>query len=276
MLNRDAMREMEIFTGASPLDTTWYSRWIEECYRRWAPSTASANLEYTQRFLKWLEAMDYIRKSPHRIIRRPKSTRGETKDPITEEEYIRLRDTSAGTLMHGAIVIAYATGMRLSDCCLLQWSAVDLQNMVICTVQQKTKRFEGKATIPFEPGSDLHKLLLEKAALPRQESWPNIPDKGVYYVDPELALVYKRSLGTANRDIQRLWRTAAAKANLPEGKSFHSFRVKMASDLANSDISTALACQITGHADPKVFLKYVKVDVNSLRSALQRVRSEEI
>lgn len=271
--NRDAMRELEIFTGQRQLDKSWYMEWRAHCYGRWASSHAHNVMSKTHRFLNWLESMEYIEQNPRVKVGLPIiPITVKEKKPFTLEDYEAMKAASVGTVMHFLVILGWATGMRLSDCCLLQWGAVDMDKLEIATIQWKVKRLGHKAYIPFEPGSDLHQALLEKQKLPIQQSWPNIPDKGIFYVDPDLAVLYKRQMGNCFRDLQIKFNAVMKKAGITD-KSFHCFRVALCTQLANSDVNTVLACSISGHRDPSIFLKYARVSTEARRAALNKARS---
>jgi integrase len=271
-LARQYLTAFEMFLGSKKLDPTHYAKWVQECHNRWSPGTAKLALSHTDRFLRWLENMDYIVKSPHRVIKKPVVALGTPRPAFTPAEYEALKIGSIGTELHWLVVLGWATGMRLSDCCLLTWERVDLNNLIICTPQLKTKRHGKLQTVPFEIGSDVYHALTLKAALPPSTHWPNNPANKVYYVDPELARQFKRQYSGNNQGLQRKFRALCDRVGIPSTKSFHSFRVSMCSVLANSGINMAVGMAITGHQNPQNFIRYVRVQTSALRAALHQAR----
>ena len=67
-----------------------------------------------------------------------------------------------------------------------------------------------------------------------------------------------------------MFRTVARKAGVSDRKSFHNFRASMCSMLANSGISPAIACAITGHKSANVFKQYVTVDRTAMREQMNK------
>jgi len=160
--------------------------------------------------------------------------------------------------------------MRFSDCCFFQWAFVDMDGLTLKVSQYKLRHKSGKkATIPFEPGSELHEALLAKAANKSDaNSWPNNPALGIHYVDTDLATSYKRSPSVLKPHIKRIFK----QAGIVDGKTFHSFRATMCSLLANSGMNTALACAVTGHVSPAIFTQYVTPDRDALARELKKAR----
>src|ERR1041385_1779037 len=51
------------------------------------------------------------------------------KAPSTSDEYTALKRVTVGTPLHFAIILGWATGLRLSDVCLITWDSVDLPGL---------------------------------------------------------------------------------------------------------------------------------------------------
>ncbi len=98
------------------------------------------------------------------IITRSNSadSRPVTRDPLADEALQRLFDvTRENPGLHGLVVAAACTGMRLGDCCMLRWADVDLGKDLI---EVQTAKTGVKVTLPiFEK--------LREVLLPLREKW---------------------------------------------------------------------------------------------------------
>lgn len=245
-----------------------YAEWYAECHKRWSGHTPELAAICTSRFMNWMERNEYISNNPHKSVQKAKSVKSKPRIPFTKEEYEALKEASKGNVMHWAIICGNATGMAIGDAALLTWDEVDFDGMMVRRNRQKTGTL---SSIPILAGSDFHETLKEKFKL-KNNFYPNDPAKGLYYVDPDLAIVYMRSSNglTQNGNIHTRFNRIREKAGVDKRKTFHNFRATMCSALANSGISTPLACAITGHTDGNVFKDYVRVDDQALKESLYK------
>lgn len=255
------------FVGRRPLGAEVYGAWQKHCFATWAPLTAkNLALASTKRFLNWLERLDLIGKAPHRMVKAPLVRSGAVRAPFTRSECDRLTRAAVeleDTPMHWAIVCGWATGMAIGDVALLKWANVDFSENVIFMHRQKTHEF---CTIPLSAGECL--TMLHEKFQQRSTAWPNKPEEGVFYVDTDLAAAYLAGGAVLQRRFARI----RARAGVGSDKSFHNLRAAFCSALANGGMSTAMACQATGHKDPAIFKHYVTPDVARLRDQIERAR----
>lgn len=251
-----------------------YAEWIAFTFRKFSNLKAHKLCSMSGRFCNWLERNQYIINNPHRATRRPRIIYNPPRIPFTVEEYERLKAAAASMrgeprLMYWAIIVGWATGMAMVDVCMLKWSDVDMENLVIHRARQKTG---GQCTIPIAPGSELHEGLKRKAEFV-PPFYPNDAEKGLFYVDHELALRRMRAFGQwgmAGSTVGGLFTQVRDKAGVDDRKTFHNFRATMCSALANAGINLSIACAITGHKSTDVFKRYVTPNEGAVREQMRR------
>lgn len=241
-----------------------YTQWIAHALQRWAPSTCSLIVfAATGRLCAFLVNRGYMDNNPHQVCRRPVFKGLPTRAPFSDDEYQRLLKAAEGSPFYWAIMCGYNTGMSIVDVCLLQKSDVDMENLFI---RKNRKKNNNLSQIPIKPGSDFHEALKAKMELVN-ENYPNDPASNKYYVDPDMATIMLRGRSNSNA-LTQTFAGIRNKAGIDKRKSFHNLRATMCSDLANSGVSTVVACSITGHKDPKVFKQYVTPDDEGLRDTM--------
>jgi integrase len=258
---KTSLELFELYAGQHPISAPLVSAfpaWLDTSRHR-LPTTIRKITVHLKRFLRWAYRLDYLPKDftysiPAVMIPRPPL-------PLifSHAEYERLRDDAEGTPMQWAFILAYHTGLDLVDVCFFRWASVDLSAMVIRATRTKTKRF-GEASIsqiPIITGSDLHVALTRRAAdSPRNAK----PDD---FVCPELAAAYTWVDTNIHQTFLRFIRKRCPR------KTFKTFRRTFCSNVANSGMNIALACRMTAHSKPDIFLRYIRPDVEASRAGLE-------
>lgn len=226
------------------------------------PGTAQEYWKSVRRLLGWAERTRRINRSPHTAVRVPSVRYERSVNPISREEYIKLREAAAGHWMGWIILLGWNTGMSIADCMLLKWGNVDMDKCIIRISRIKTG---SEAIIPFDPNDELGRALMErKLSDPDASAGSYVcPDAGMR-ANPTGELVSARGVDA--------FRHIAEKAGV-RGKTFHSLRHSFVSMLANSGMSTVLATKVSGHSDPRVFARYVHVDTDALRQGVTTARA---
>jgi integrase len=236
--------------------------YVNKLFDEHKPGTASEYWKCVRRFLSWLERTERIKRSPHTAIRKPTVRHEQTVNPITREDYIKLREAAAGHWMDWVIMLGWNTGMSLADCMLLKWSNINTDRCFIRINRIKTGT---EAVIPFDPNDELG-----RAIIARQQDDPDAdPESFVCQDAGSRANIASEAVSANGR---AAFRYIAAKAGVV-GKSFHSLRHSFVSMLANSGMSTVMATKVSGHTDPKVFARYVHVDTEALRIGVINARA---
>lgn len=218
---------------------------------------------------------------------------------LTDLEVERLREAAAAfDAKKGTdewlllFMLAEFTGLRREDICLLRWGSVHLDATVpaIQLIPAKTAKKTGRGvSIPIidPPLLSALRAKLTGTHMPegitRQEYMTALAQRAEtdMYVLPTIAKIYlkdKETLDTRISDgIRQIFEAAGINrkpyVDETDGntykKSFHSYRVRMCSKLANAGCPLALATTIMGH-DPKMFLKYFRQDDGEALRYIQR------
>ncbi len=199
------------------------------------------------------------------IERKEKDTH--TKSDLSPEQLNALFHATGGE-MRTLFFIGLYTGLRLKDCALLKWEAVDLEGGFIRTKPIKTIRHGISVSIPILP--PLAEAL--KAARPS-----NPEEAQGVYVLPELAKGYQSSGGKylSNRLVTVFRRAGIETTSEAEGRSrkvtdfgFHSLRHTFVSMAARAGIRQEVVRAIVGHTNTAMTLHYTHTNEADLQAAM--------
>ena len=197
------------------------------------------------------------------IERKEKDTH--TKSELTAEQLDALFHATSGE-MRTLFFIGIYTGLRLKDCALMKWDAVDLAGGFLRITPEKTKRHGIAVSIPILPP------LAEALRAARDAD-----DEAGGYVLPELAAGYQSSRGQyVSKRIATVFRHAGiATAVEVEGRKrratdfgFHSLRHTFVSMAARAGIRQAVVQSIVGHTNEAMTLHYTHTNEADLRAAM--------
>ncbi len=197
------------------------------------------------------------------IERKDKDTH--TKCELTPEQLDALFNATSGE-MRTLFFVGIYTGLRLKDCALLKWNAVDLAGGFIRITPEKTKRHKIAVSIPILPP-------LAEALRAARESGG---DAGGY-VMPELAELYQQSGGKylSNRLKTVFKHAGITTAVEAEGRArkvtdfgFHSLRHTFVSMAARAGIRQAVVQSIVGHTNAAMTAHYTHTNEADLRAAM--------
>lgn len=170
-----------------------------------------------------------------------------------------------------AIHLAYYCAMRLGDAIGMTWRSIDFENKTLTFTPQKTRRKSPKPiTLPLHPSLMDHLLAL------------SLPEDTTALITPELNRLgtnwtsrsfTKKIMLLAGIDPKR---TETDEGTENKGRkvsqlSFHSFRHSLASHLAAAGVTPEIRMKITGHSDSKVHGSYTHTNVETLRTALEKL-----
>lgn len=189
---------------------------------------------------------------------------------LTMDELKRLLDAAEkkGSEWNKLFLIGIYTGLRLGDCCRLEWSSVNIKEGIIQVVPQKTKRHtHGRpVTIPIHPA--LGEALVET---PASEMFGFIlPTIGELYratrwrVSQELGRIFNKAHITMSVSIQ-------GRKNKTPDATFHSLRHTFVSFAANAGVPLHIVQSIVGHESTAMTRHYYHENVDSLRMAVNAI-----
>ncbi len=199
------------------------------------------------------------------IERKDKDTH--TKCELTTEQLDALFHATSGE-MRTLFFIGIYTGLRLKDCALLKWEAVDLAGGFIRTRPIKTMRHGIAVTIPILPP-------LAEALRAARDADEGAAPGG--YVLPELAELYQASGGKylSNR-LKTVFKHAGIEvASSMDGRSrkvtdfgFHSLRHTFVSMAARAGIRQEIVRAIVGHTNAAMTMHYTHTNEADLTAAM--------
>lgn len=187
-----------------------------------------------------------------------------TRRELTVEELSKVCAYVTGE-MRTLFALGIYTGLRLGDCALLEWGAVDILRGIITLIPRKTKRYsDGKPTV-----IPIHAALVN--ILSETE-----PKNRHGYVMPDIAAQYQNNDALLSRYIMRVFtkcgiETSKATAEGERAKvdvGFHSLRHTFVSLSANAGAPLAVVQAIVGHSNPAMTRHYYHECVTALQSAV--------
>ena len=152
-------------------------------------------------------------------------------------------------------MLAVVTGLRAVDIMRLKLTDVDWRKGEINIIQAKTGQ-----SLQLPLTADIGEALQDYILNGRQQV--NEPEVFLRFNPPYRAFADAVVIG----DIYDEYRKAAGyKRTAFDGKSFHSLRRTVGTNLVTSDISLELAAQILGKIKPESMKKYIALDVDHLK-----------
>lgn len=181
---------------------------------------------------------------------------------LTVEELTRVCGGLTGE-MRLLFALGLYTGLRLGDCALLEWGAVDLARRIITTVPRKTAKTALAVTIPLHPA--LFAMLAEIPAKLRHG-----------YLLPDTAAIYNHDNSKLSEKIRAIFEAAGIQtAREVDGYArkvtevgFHSLRHSFVSIMGNAGVSLAVVQSIVGHGNPEMTKHYFHVQQSALAAAV--------
>lgn len=208
---------------------------------------------------------DVMDKNPARVVKNLARTDKQERRPLTDQELRQLLGTVDGD-WRTAVLAGYYTGLRLGDVVNLRWSNINLDEAV-CTV--KTTKTGRVVISPVAP--PLLRLLIRLRQNNHGEficnSLAGVPSKKLStefnLLLAKAGLVEKKNYKNYKADGQR--RKYA-------GLSFHCLRHTLTSELKNAGATSAIAGDIVGHDSEAMSRNYTKIDMETKRAAVDKLR----
>ena len=169
------------------------------------------------------------------------------------------------------MLIGIYTGLRLGDCCRLDWSQISLAQGVIQVVPRKTRRHHQRmVTIPIHPALGRVLLSGEAERIPLPHSGP---------VLPMIAEMYARSRWQVSHELSRIFKAANIQTSVRlEGRhrrtpeaTFHSLRHTFVSFAANAGVPLHIVQSIVGHESTAMTRHYYHENIAALKSAVAAI-----
>lgn len=182
-------------------------------------------------------------------------------------------------------LIGIYTGLRLGDCCKLDWSSINIARGIIQLIPTKTKRYaHGRPiTIPIHPA--LGQALVVNPRPPEQGCSIPFPAVGgatalpVGPVLPSICEMYSRARWNVSHEIAKIFKKAniitsvqleGRRKRTPEA-TFHSLRHTFVSLAANAGVPLHIVQSIVGHESTAMTRHYYHESIDALRSAVSAI-----
>jgi integrase len=193
-----------------------------------------------------------------------------TRRELTAGEVGRILSVAAtmGGEWHSLIMVGLYTGLRLGDCCMLDWKDIDLAHMIVQVIPRKTKKYAcgQPVTIPIHP-----QLLgvLERIPLDSRRG----------FVLGDMADLYQRHRSLLTNRISEMFTAAGIETSIMiEGRTrptpyatFHSLRHSFVSFATNSGVPLPVVQSIVGHHSSAMTRHYYHANEEALRKAVDAV-----
>lgn len=271
---RSELERFTLYVGDRELTPKILSEFQAEQYNRAVKqNTIARTLGAVKLFIDWAEDMEIFETNRFsRVIYVPEKLQKKART-FSHDQYEKLKEVSRGTFWHYAIVMAYRTGARYSDCALLKWESVDLERSYVRFVPYKTRKSGREAVCPFDTGGDLRQALLEMDKLRHPHPmWAP-------YVCPEMAMYYPQDNavgleGCAGPSRRYEFKVLCQQCGI-KGLSFHQLRNSFISRLVKSGASFPMGSQLTGLASHSVFNRYAEPDIDALRETIDNMDKKD-
>ena len=183
----------------------------------------------------------------------------------------KVEKVGGGGEWYRLFLIGIYTGLRLGDCCRLDWSQINIAQGVIQLMPRKTRRHHQRiVTIPVHPA--LGRALIGDGAagvraLPMGAVLPMISEmyaKARWRVSHELTRIFKAA------NIVTSVRIEGRRHKTPEA-TFHSLRHTFVSFAANAGVPLHIVQSIVGHESTAMTRHYYHENLTALKSAVAAI-----
>lgn len=203
---------------------------------------------------------------------------------LTMDELQRLLKAAKkeGKEWHKLFLIGIYTGLRLGDCCRLDWSQIGVAQGVIQVMPQKTRRHHQRiVTIPIHQTLGQALLANEKNKT-KNEKCENVSSSLSSLAGPVLPMIsdmYTTARCRVSDHLTRIFKAAKIKTSVRiEGRkhrtpeaTFHSLRHTFVSFAANAGVPLHVVQSIVGHESTAMTRHYYHENLAALKSAVAAI-----
>ena len=201
---------------------------------------------------------------------------------LTMEELRRLLEAAKkvegrGREWYLLFLIGIYTGLRLGDCCRLDWAQVNLTAGVMQIVPRKTRRHHQRmVTIPIHPKLGAE-LLASQVKAEGEQRICSASHSGP--VLPMISEMYRRARWRVSHELARIFKEAGITTSVwiegrrhrtPEA-TFHSLRHTFVSFAANAGVPLHIVQSIVGHESTSMTRHYYHENIDALKSAVAAI-----
>ena len=226
-------------------DIKYYLAYMEST-KKWQSSTTNNTRKYLKSFFTWADENDYISKNPLVKIKPFKVTQAK-KCTLDDEEIELMRDSAADPLSLAIVDLLNATGLRVSELCLLNRDDINIVT--------------GKVNV-FAPKTQTYRTVFLDA-----KARKHVNDYYTSRTDADpAAFVTKRGIRIYPQQVEALLRKVSQSAGMTKRVTVHTFRKTLASRLFRRHVDLLTIATILGHATTATTEKYyIKVDCSDIQ-----------
>lgn len=212
------------------------------------------------RYYKWAIQNRYVKENPIKPDMLQKLTKSKAiRVYFSEEQYRKALDVcrkNPRDFWYGAMMVAWNTGLRLSDVAMLKWESLNVETETLRIKIWKLRKQNVEVEIPVDP--DLFDFLSDIRTHPKYPGHPFVfPDMNQYYAGV-------RTLMTGQ------FRKICDEAGLPD-HTFHSLRHSFISRMLNAGVDSQIVANITGLCIAQL-ATYAHISLDAKRNAMIRMR----
>ena len=222
---------------------------------------------------------------------RPEDSHSRRELTLDEIKRLLVEAKKVGAEWHTLFLIGIYTGLRLGDCCKLDWSNINLGAGIIQLIPSKTRRHAHGRPVTIPIHQILGQAILGLSAASDGGNTPlgtqptitqTLPiTRLVGPVLPCVAAMYNQARYKVSHVIERIFKAAnivtsvriEGRRNLTPDATFHSFRHTFVSMAANAGIPLHIVQSIVGHESTAMTRHYYHENVDALRSAVNAIPS---
>lgn len=222
---------------------------------------------------------------------RPEDSHSRRELTLDEIKRLLAEAKKVGVEWHTLFLIGIYTGLRLGDCCKLDWSNINLGAGIIQLIPSKTRRHAHGRPVTIPIHQILGQAFLGLSAASDGGNTPlgtqptitgTLPiTRLVGPVLPCVAAMYNQARYKVSHVIERIFKAAnivtsvriEGRRNLTPDATFHSFRHSFVSMAANAGVPLHIVQSIVGHESTAMTRHYYHENVDALRCAVNAIPS---
>jgi len=247
------------------------ARFVSHLAKSRAPNTVSKVCAGIVSFYRWMMRLRYVRSDYTYDLRKGCGSKGNIKptEHFTEQEFEKIQDWIAAHHMkyhwfNFLIVVAWNTGMRMSDICHLQWSQIDFDANTITFVPFKTRRMKpDPIVLPMLP--EFRSFLWGWRMV--HGGWRPVPEPCKPWDNAVCKTLCQMERFNKWSPLKNKRHKCWTECGISTTKKTHSFRHGFITKLVNRGVNPAVVASLTGQS-LNIIMRYTNIPVQIKAQAL--------